>query len=459
MENQRVALTEEKNHLLSEYGEDVAKSEGVVKPEINFAEIEEKFKRYSHVEDVLHNGLIGSFVDGKYEIPDELKDDLKKLNKVLASSDGKTLVCHAKYRDFQFNFEVDIERLEIFSTAKLYLLEEKEEEEGAKKFKTLISSEVAPKDINIEKRAMEVWHISLEEEENETKLSELDSIIIRLSKDRTFGKDLIEILSQLYIFQMLKFLEGVGEAGKEVVKEYNEFVRLIIIKKPSIVNNHVKLKEVLDKMLSENELMVEIKKSHESEIGEIYREFYEPLEKISAKKEKSAEVESAPKTMEGAEIMDKEVKKKSAGRSKGEKPYYPNPAKPGKVDTLSKVNVSGGAGVAKIKPTAVKTPTPPKVETSKPQEPKEVVNKDTKSTVPTNTLEEEVSKGLEDEFNIKIEERVLENMEGDFNVGAEVMTSKDLEGGFDNLVYKRVPENPTDENSAKKVDIDNQLNL
>ena len=459
MENQRVALTEEKNHLLSEYGEDVAKSEGVVKPEINFAEIEEKFKRYSHVEDVLHNGLIGSFVDGKYEIPDELKDDLKKLNKVLASSDGKTLVCYAKYRDFRFNFEVSLERFEIFSTAKLYLLEEKEEEEGARKFRPLISSEVAPKDINIEKRAMEVWHISLEEEENETKLSELDSIIIRLSKDRTFGKDLIEILSQLYIFQMLKFLEGVGEAGKEVVKEYNEFVRLIIIKKPSIVNNHVKLKEVLDKMLSENELMVEIKKSHESEIGEIYREFYEPLEKISAKKEKSAEVERAPKTMEGTEIMDKEVKKKSEGRSKGEKPYYPNPAKPGKVDTLSKVNVSGGAGVAKIKPTAVKTPTPPKVETSKPQEPKEVVNKDTKSTVPTNTLEEEVSKGLEDEFNIKIEERVLENMEGDFNVGAEVMTSKDLEGGFDNLVYKRVPENPTDENSAKKVDIDNQLNL
>lgn len=454
MENQRVALTEEKNHLLSEYGEDVAKSEGVVKPEINFAEIEEKFKRYSHVEDVLHNGLIGSFVDGKYEIPDELKDDLKKLNKVLASSDGKTLVCHAKYRDFQFNFEVDIERLEIFSTAKLYLLEEKEEEEGAKKFKTLISSEVAPKDINIEKRAMEVWHISLEEEENETKLSELDSIIIRLSKDRTFGKDLIEILSQLYIFQMLKFLEGVGEAGKEVVKEYNEFVRLIIIKKPSIVNNHVKLKEVLDKMLSENELMVEIKKSHESEIGEIYREFYEPLEKISAKKEKSAEVERAPKAMESTEIMDKEVKKKSAGRSKGEKPYYPNPAKPGKVDTLSKVNVSGGAGVAKIKPTVVKTPTPPKVETPKQATPlnskpieKSTTKESQKAKVPDNELGDLFDDSLQTEYEQQLSEtfdKVLKN-EGKDNLGDTIDHSLKDKGALE--------KNAKDKNDDKNLDL------
>lgn len=454
MENQRVALTEEKNHLLSEYGEDVAKGEEAVAPEVNFAEIEEKFKRYSHVEDVLHNGLIGSFVDGKYEIPDELKDDLKKLNKVLASSDGKTLVCHAKYRDFQFNFEVDIERLEIFSTAKLYLLEEKEEEEGAKKFKTLISSEVAPKDINIEKRAMEVWHISLEEEENETKLSELDSIIIRLSKDRTFGKDLIEILSQLYIFQMLKFLEGVGEAGKEVVKEYNEFVRLIIIKKPSIVNNHVKLKEVLDKMLSENELMVEIKKSHESEIGEIFREFYEPLEKISAKKEKSAEVERAPKTMEGAEIMDKEVKKKSAGRSKGEKPYYPNPAKPGKVDTLSKVNVSGGAGVAKIKPTAVKTPTPPKVETSKQATPlnskpieKSTTKESQKAKVPDNELGDLFDDSLQTEYEQQLSEtfdKVLKN-EGKDNLGDTIDHSLKDKGALE--------KNAKDKNDDKNLDL------
>ena len=454
MENKRFALTEERNHLLSEYGEDVAKSEGVVKPEINFAEIEEKFKRYSHVEDVLHNGLIGSFVDGKYEISDELKDDLKKLNKVLASSDGKTLVCHAKYRDFQFNFEVDIERLEIFSTAKLYLLEEKEEEEGAKKFRTLISSEVAPKDINIEKRAMEVWHISLEEEENETKLSELDSIIIRLSKDRTFGKDLIEILSQLYIFQMLKFLEGVGEAGKEVVKEYNEFVRLIIIKKPSIVNNHVKLKEVLDKMLSENELMVEIKKSHESEIGEIYREFYEPLEKISAKKEKGAEVERAPKAMESTEINSKPEKKKPAGKSKGEKPYYPKPAKPGKVDTSSKVNVSGGAGVAKIKPTAVKTPTPPKVETPKQATPlnskpieKSTTKESQKAKVPDNELGDLFDDSLQTEYEQQLSEsfdKVLKN-EGKDNLGDTIDHSLKDKGALE--------KNAKDKNNDKNLDL------
>lgn len=325
---------------------------------VNLAEAEEKFKKFSQVEDVFHNGLIGIFDAGKYIIDSDVKEELKKLNKVLDSKDSKMLACHAKYHDFLFNFVVEFERQSIYSSAKLYLIEEKEEETEVKKFKTLISSEVVSEDVDIEKRAMEVWHIYSEETPNELKLSELDSIIIRLSKDRIFGRDLVEVLSQLYIFQMKKMLESLGETGKAVIKEYNEFIRLVSIKKPSIVNNFSKQKVLFEKVLEDSGIMEMLKKDHAEELVNIYKEFYEPLEKISVKKEKSAEVTKEPKITDSVEVGGKTAKPASKGGKggKGEKITYFKPAKPGKVSPFGKYKANGGAGVAKIKPTEIKTP-------------------------------------------------------------------------------------------------------
>ena len=82
-----------------------------------FAEIEKKFKRYSDVEDLFHNGLIGYFENGKYVIDDDVKDDLKKINKTLDDKDEKNIWCQAKHHDFIFNFVVEMEKLSTFSTA------------------------------------------------------------------------------------------------------------------------------------------------------------------------------------------------------------------------------------------------------------------------------------------------------------------------------------------------------
>ena len=95
---------------------------------MSFAEVEEKFKKYSNVEEVFHNGLIGTFEAGKYIIDDEIKDGLKQLNKVLDQG-GETLICHAKYKNFVFNFIVEFECPSAFSSAKLYLVERKEDED------------------------------------------------------------------------------------------------------------------------------------------------------------------------------------------------------------------------------------------------------------------------------------------------------------------------------------------
>ena len=420
-----------------------------------FAEIEKKFKKYSDVEDLFHNGLIGYFENGKYVIDDDVKDDLKKINKTLDNKDEKNIWCHAKHHDFIFNFVVEMEKLSAFSTAKLYLLEEKEEDDEIKKFKTLISTEVTSSDVDIEARAMKVWHIFLEDTPNELELSALDSIIIRLSKDRIYGKDLVEVLAQLYNIQMLKFLDGLGESGKEIIKEYNEFVRLMAIKKPSIMNSNVNLKNLLDKILAENELVAKIKVEHAKEIANIYKEFYEPLEKISVKKEKSMETEKAPRAVENVE-MKKEEKKpaKPVGKSKGEKPYYPKPAKPGKVTSFPKLKASGGAGVSKIKPTELKTPTPPKMETPKQATPpgakpveKSTIENPQKTKVSVNELGDLFDDSLQTENEQQLSEtfdNVLKN-EGKENLGDTIDHSLKDKGVLE--------KNVKDKNNDKYLDL------
>lgn len=360
---------------------------------VNLAEAEEKFKKYSQVEDIFHNGLIGVFEDGKYTIDDDIKEELKKLNKVLDSKDSKMLACHAKYHDFLFNFVVEFERQSIYSSAKLYLIEEKEEETEVKKFKTLVSSEVVSEGVDIEKQAMKVWHISTEDTPNELKLSELDSIIIRLSKDRIFGRDLVEILSQLYIFQMQKLLEAVGDAGKAVVKEYNELLRLVLIKRPAIMTNFTIQKGLLEKVLADSGILEILKKEHSEELAGIYKEFYEPLEKISIKKEKSAEAEKTPRIMDSTEIGAPAKKPKATVKAgKGEKITYFQPAKPGKVSPFGNYKENGGGGVVKIKPTEAKLPPAPKFE----------AKQEAKADTPVKNVEKkatpDVSRNLKDEF-------------------------------------------------------------
>ena len=115
---------------------------------------------------------------------------------------------------------------------------------------------------------------------------------------------------------------------------------------------------LFEKVLEDSGIMEMLKKDHAEELVNIYKEFYEPLEKISVKKEKSAEVTKEPKITDSVEVGGKTAKPVSKGGKggKGEKITYFKPAKPGKVSPFGKYKANGGAGVAKIKPTEIKTP-------------------------------------------------------------------------------------------------------
>lgn len=358
LENEEIEKTEDSEEKNDDFVQNVITQE-------EFSKIEEKFKKYSNVEEYFRYDFIGTFDDGKYIIDDEVKKELKIINKTIDVEDEKTITCHAKYHELSLNFVVEIEYLSVFSNAKLYLLEEGEEkkdedseEKVVKKMKTLISTETTSTDMEIVPHIKQLWHIYREDTQNEVKLSELDRIIIRLFKNRIYGKDLLDILAQLYCFQMIKFLDGLGEIGKEIVKEYNEFIRIMTIKTPTLINNHVRIKRLLDKFLSENELMKEIKLKYSSELSSIYKEFYEPIERLTTKKEKNAEAEKTPKAVENVE-MKKEVKKPALKNTKGEKPYYPKPAKPGKFTYKNSANIKGGSA------TIVKPSEPKKTQTPK----------------------------------------------------------------------------------------------
>ena len=120
------------------------------------------------------------------------------------------------------------------------------------------------------------------------------------------------------------------------------------------MTNFTMQKGLLEKLLADSGILEILKKEHSEELAGVYKEFYEPLEKISIKKEKSAEAEKTPRIMDSTEIGTPTKKPKATAKAgKGEKITYFQPAKPGKVSPFGNYKENGGGGVVKIKPTEI----------------------------------------------------------------------------------------------------------
>mgnify|MGYP005779179973 CR=1 FL=1 len=352
----------------AEEKQEVKQEETSVKED--FSVVVEKFDKYSSMEVALRSNLLGKYVNGEYVIEDKVKAELLKLNKVVDFKSDKGLVCHSNYKDFTFKFVIKVEEMPTFSTAKIYLVEELDYVDEKKEIKTLLESTVGPSDKKFIESVLKGWFVNAEGDDSGNtgkELSTLDAILLKVKTDYAFNKDLLELLSQIYVLRMTALLNKLGEKGQEVLDEFNRVMRDYGVKKPSVLKNYAKLKIILDKIIKDKNISADLKTLAEKEVAEIYRKYYKPMERIFTMEDK--EVTIAPpkaKKLENLDDVKKSLDKKEGksaggggGKSKGggggKSKSYPGakPLKAGKVQ-------SGGVVIAKI-------PTPPKVETKPPE--------------------------------------------------------------------------------------------
>ena len=243
----------------------------------DFSEVVEKFDKYSSMEVVLRSNLLGKYVNGEYTIDDKVKEDLLKLNKIVDVKSDKGLVCHSNYKDYTFKFAIKIEILQTFSTAKIFLVEELDYVDEKEEMRTLLESVVGPSDKKFIEGVLKGWFVNADGENsgNEGKeLSTLDAILLKVKTDYAFNKDLLELLSQIYVLRMTALLNKIGEKGQEVLDEFNRVMRDYGVKRPSILKNYAKLKIILDKIIKDKNVSADLKSLAEKEVVEIYKKYY-----------------------------------------------------------------------------------------------------------------------------------------------------------------------------------------
>ncbi len=96
-----------------------------------------------------------------------------------------------------------------------------------------------------------------------------------------FSKELVAILSQLYVLRMLKFLEGFGELGEKIQIDFRRAMEAKTELDPSITMDFALQKEILDNIILKHGALKQILKDKQG--AEIVENFTTPLNKIRAK--------------------------------------------------------------------------------------------------------------------------------------------------------------------------------
>lgn len=307
--------------------------------DISFDEALKGFKLYSDMETVLRSSLLGYFEGEDYKIKKEVAKELLKLPKIIDEQTVGTIVCHALYKDYTFKFYISYDNFTTYSSARIYLLEEKDNVDGIETLKTLIGDCVQPGGKDIAEFLITEWNLKKasnngdgeDGQDQELNISELDSVLLGIKTDYVFNKELMEVLSQIYVIRMIALLGKCGQDGEKILSEYNKLLKEFAIKRPSILLKYAMMKHVLDSVIIKNNGIEILRKENEKEFQEVMVSFYEPLKKINVRYFEGVEV--AYPSIERAKKPSETTKSSSKKPAeKGEKPYYIKTADAPKID-------------------------------------------------------------------------------------------------------------------------------
>lgn len=292
----------------------------------NADKIKKQFDEISRYQTKRENLLLGEYsADGKYSLTDDtLMQDLVSMPKVLQERVDNVVYAHTKYKGYNLNFKVELDISESYCSAEMFLIEIEHGVDEDIKHLTSLGNFVEMYSPSFKENVYKTWNINLQE----TPLDKDDVVFKNLKElegEYNFSKELIEILSQLYIVRLLKLLDNCGTLGLKIQGDYRALVEELIRKDPSLAQDHTRLKQILDKMIAKHNGFDTILSKPEG--AEILKNFSEPISRVTGKNvpilvDNGTQVEEKP-AEKSAEKKEAPKKKKSKSKGGGDsiKPF------------------------------------------------------------------------------------------------------------------------------------------
>lgn len=250
------------------------------------------------------NNLLGEFSsDGKYAISDErILKELINLPKKFDRKEDSTIYACEKVDEVVLNFKIEFDISPSYCTAKLYFIEIENLLEENVKHVTQLSEYLDIYDPKFKDTIYRMWKVYFDEEVYD-KNDYLYNLLHKQQESLNFNKELVDVLSQLYLMRMLKLLETSGEAGQKTVQEYKTLVEKLASKNPGLRLDNAELKRLLDGIIIKNGMITELLKTQEGKA--ILVGYTAPIKRLE-EKETSVVVEASKK-----QSVDKQVEKKT----------------------------------------------------------------------------------------------------------------------------------------------------
>ncbi len=272
--------------------------------------LKKEFLEVSLFQTKRENLLLGEYDSkGKYALTDDvLMQDLVSMPKVLQERVDNVVYAYTKYKGYNLNFRINLDISESYCSAEMFLIEIEHGLEEDIKHLTSLGNLVELYSPSFKENVYKVWNINLQE----TPLDK-DDVVFKNMKEMegelNFSKELIEILSQLYIVRLLKLLDKCGTLGLKIQGDYRALVEELIRKDPSLAQDHTRLKQILDKMIIKYNGFDNILRMPEG--PEILRNFSEPIDRVRGK--------LAPVLVEDGALEEKKPEVKTASKPAAKK--------------------------------------------------------------------------------------------------------------------------------------------
>ena len=347
------------------------------------------------------NNLLGEFLpDGTYKISDEkILSSLISVPKKFDDKNNNIVYAATKIDDVVLNFKIELNMAETYCNANLSIIEIEQGIEKDIKHVTNLDSFVDVYSPKFKEEVYSRWKVYFDEEVYE-KDDYLKNYLRKQREEFLFNKELTEILSQLYMVRMLKLLDGCGELGEKIKLEYKMLVEKFLEKDASIMQDHTRLKNILDYVIAKNNAMPDLLKIQEAKT--VFAGYSTPIQRVRDKTAppRVTDTTGLPKKEEKkVEKKSSPAKKKSKAKGGGGKKLKPfvYDFKKFKAENLGSAKIYDyGKPISKAPPTVA----PPKISTPTPETPEIIMPPKPASPTMSKTEDEIIQ-----EFKKRMEKR------------------------------------------------------
>lgn len=280
--------------------------------------------------------LIGEYIENKYVISRELKDELIKINKKITSYKIENMSCVAEVEGKNLNFLIKfhLNEMEGKKISGLYLLEEYKILNKTEKLETFIANFSDFEDPNYLDKLKKVFNLYTKDEADGKDIKYKSQLLEKLIKDKIILSksftNAMGIYNRNYVLEVLKILQKSGVAGQEIQLLLKKRLKDVKLEKNSVLYWE-KIKDILDELIySQYAKLSEESKKWLDLINQNYILMY-----LDKKKNLKINTQSAGKKQDKKIIVPEDKKKKPAKKADAKKSAKPKKKDKQKPNTSS----------------------------------------------------------------------------------------------------------------------------